>query len=1058
MKATGLFWSCSFSLCAGILLLCPALDAQVVSETNAAPPSAPLSWQITARDTFSTTHEATETVTDAVTGEMTNRVHRYIAVGSGLNYLDETGQWVASQDLIELTADGGAAAIRGPTKVLFKANLNNPGAITLTTVSNRVVRTRPVGLAYYDVASGRAVVLSTLKDCGGELLPPNQVVYKSAFASLEADVRYTATKAAFESDVILRQKPPPPEAFGLNPRTTRLEVWHDFGEAPSPNRKARPLTPDLADEILDYGDLWFPTGAAYWSDGSVARDTNTAASIRIPDFRPGSDLVPVGKSWLATPAGSMLVEAVSWPAIQSKLQDLPLADGLSAASLPQDRLACFTELLAASPAGQTGGAITTASAAYAPVGCVLDYITVNSTYNDYTFASGQTYYVASAPTTLSGTVTFQGCSTIKYNNGVYLLLTGTVYFDTSAASTVLTTKDDDSFGEPHPNSTHCPSYAADKALWLYYNDQNLSINGVKIRWAQTAVYRDANGCGEYSDTFWDSGVEFCQTGLYANNCYVYVSDVWKCNVATESSTAGCGYVSGSMASDTCSGDADQDGMADWWEFKYFGSTGALPSSDTDGDGLTNLQEYLHGSNPTIFHAATSYGQTLMTGVGQPINFNLLGSSRCNEPIAFWVWSGYGPNHGSLNPPVTGQNRTYTPNTNPNFAGADDFIYSAGDSDGHTITIYVTPGPELSAECRQDRIVLTWNISTVEQTPGLGFGFPHGFRVYRSAVSGGPYTLLTTQPLDPAARMYIDTPPTQGQDYFYVVKFLRNEAYPLPPPSTIEYLSPPSNEVKIKTCPLPPGQPTDIVFIVDNTGSVTLTPTLATVIDGVLEAMDEIVAASTVNSQPDYRLALITPDNDQVHVRLKFTNNNRQSFENELDDLPDLGLPVGNRIPESTDECILTAISARAAVQVNPPVPPPCADRPPPPSPPGDPSTLQIGDFTPAFSKTNKLIVLITDAEPGGFCDPEAYLPDPHGLHALAIAQAAHDLYGCIKINAIQVPNKLNVLDANAASVMQDYAGITCGWYSQIPVFHMEPISIKEAILKMIYVPGACSCP
>jgi hypothetical protein len=105
-----------------------------------------------------------------------------------------------------------------------------------------------------------------------------------------------------------------------------------------------------------------------------------------------------------------------------------------------------------------------------------------------------------------------------------------------------------------------------------------------------------------------------------------------------------------------------------------------------------------------------------------------------------------------------------------------------------------------------------------------------------------------------------------------------------------------------------------------------------------------------------------------------------------------------------------------------------------------------------------LIVLVTDAEPGGFCDPEVYLPDPHGLHALAIAQAAHDQYGCIKINAIQVPNQLNVLDGNAAAVMQSYSSITCGWYSQIPIFHMEPTNIKEAIVRMLYIPGACQCP
>lgn len=46
------------------------------------------------------------------------------------------------------------------------------------------------------------------------------------------------------------------------------------------------------------------------------------------------------------------------------------------------------------------------------------------------------------------------------------------------------------------------------------------------------------------------------------------------------------------------GDADQDGLPDWWENAYFGSsTAADPNADTDGDGFTNLQEYANGTDP-----------------------------------------------------------------------------------------------------------------------------------------------------------------------------------------------------------------------------------------------------------------------------------------------------------------------------------------------------------------------------------------------------------------------------------------------------------------------------
>ncbi len=44
-------------------------------------------------------------------------------------------------------------------------------------------------------------------------------------------------------------------------------------------------------------------------------------------------------------------------------------------------------------------------------------------------------------------------------------------------------------------------------------------------------------------------------------------------------------------------DQDGDGLPDDWEQTYFDSTGANPGDDPDGDGTTNLMEYLAGTNP-----------------------------------------------------------------------------------------------------------------------------------------------------------------------------------------------------------------------------------------------------------------------------------------------------------------------------------------------------------------------------------------------------------------------------------------------------------------------------
>jgi hypothetical protein len=47
------------------------------------------------------------------------------------------------------------------------------------------------------------------------------------------------------------------------------------------------------------------------------------------------------------------------------------------------------------------------------------------------------------------------------------------------------------------------------------------------------------------------------------------------------------------------GDTDANGLPDWWELKYFGIlTGTPIAGDADHDGMSNLNEYHTGTNPT----------------------------------------------------------------------------------------------------------------------------------------------------------------------------------------------------------------------------------------------------------------------------------------------------------------------------------------------------------------------------------------------------------------------------------------------------------------------------
>ena len=49
--------------------------------------------------------------------------------------------------------------------------------------------------------------------------------------------------------------------------------------------------------------------------------------------------------------------------------------------------------------------------------------------------------------------------------------------------------------------------------------------------------------------------------------------------------------------------SDGSGIPDWWELKYFGTTGIDPYADPDGDGWNNLQEFQNGTDPTVFNTS-----------------------------------------------------------------------------------------------------------------------------------------------------------------------------------------------------------------------------------------------------------------------------------------------------------------------------------------------------------------------------------------------------------------------------------------------------------------------
>jgi hypothetical protein len=63
-------------------------------------------------------------------------------------------------------------------------------------------------------------------------------------------------------------------------------------------------------------------------------------------------------------------------------------------------------------------------------------------------------------------------------------------------------------------------------------------------------------------------------------------------------------------------DGDHNGLPDQWEHQYFGRLGIDPNADFDGDGISNLQEYLNHTDPTDYFNGTLATLTLSGGGDQ----------------------------------------------------------------------------------------------------------------------------------------------------------------------------------------------------------------------------------------------------------------------------------------------------------------------------------------------------------------------------------------------------------------------------------------------------------
>lgn len=443
-------------------------------------------------------HRVWEYYTTAINDnrEISVVTNSYTELQTGVNYWDGKG-WVESSEVIE-AYEKGAVARHGQHQVIFSPHFNVPGVIDLLTSDGQRVRGTPVGLAYHDDATGKSVLIATLKDSLGELLPPNQVIYSDCFSNVLADIRYTYTKAGFEQDVILRENPPSPQEFGFDPATTRLEVWTEFqgssdpqissriawhsALSPSGNKMAQP---DVIDDTLQFGAMRTGPGKAFALDS---------------DKMDGTELIPVVKRWQKSKGNTYLVESVVFSNVEASLQALPAAapQGASLRQQPANQLdlpATHPQLVKTAPIpvarpevqalyrhnfpkDKVLKQLASNTKAARNKGFVLDYTLLNGATN-FTFRGDTTYYVTNY-VYLQGTTTIEGGTVVKFSTNTTAFVQVATALNCQASAyrpAVFTAVDDDFVGEIISGSTGMPTiggYGGEAMLYITSFDTDLS--------------------------------------------------------------------------------------------------------------------------------------------------------------------------------------------------------------------------------------------------------------------------------------------------------------------------------------------------------------------------------------------------------------------------------------------------------------------------------------------------------------------------------------------------------------------------------------------------------
>jgi hypothetical protein len=423
-------------------------------------------------------------------GQIVERASKVMELATGMHYWGD-GTWQDSKEEIEIGAQGAVARL-GQHQVTFAPNLNAAGAIDLVSPDGKRFRSHVLGVAFTDAASGQSVLIAEIKDSVGEI-HKNQVVYPDAFlGEILGNVRYTYSRAGLEQDIIILTPLPSPAAYGMDPATTRVEIWTEFLNPPAASigsrvlheetdaiKRATMLVPDLTDETLNFGTMSIGGGRAFPLEG-----TQEAG-------------LPVAKTWATIDGRNFLIETVEFPTVAPLLQALAPAARLQnqqqARAKPQKQTRLqFAQALPKLQASSKNASklMRLAGTPMSGRGLVFDYIQLNSTLTNCTFSAQFTYRIT-GPVNLYGTNNvLEGGTVIKFDAGVGATIDvkGILRTDTDLyRPAVLTATHDASFGEKIAGTLN--GYYASPALNFDFSvsGQPAALQNLRILYATTGV-------------------------------------------------------------------------------------------------------------------------------------------------------------------------------------------------------------------------------------------------------------------------------------------------------------------------------------------------------------------------------------------------------------------------------------------------------------------------------------------------------------------------------------------------------------------------------------------